>query len=51
MTTDLTCRCGRPLTRQAAVHTRAGILCKRCSDHLPKHLTRPPKPQPKAKAS
>ena len=50
MTTDLRCRCGRPLSKQSAIHTRAGVMCKRCADHLPPYLRRPPKPQPKETA-
>jgi hypothetical protein len=43
--------CGRTITRKSAIETKAGLRCKRCADRLPPYGRRPPKPQPKEKAS
>jgi len=41
----MTCsRCGRGVTKRSVVTTRAGDLCRRCSDRLPPYLHRPPRP-------
>lgn len=40
-------RCGRPLNRKQAVHTRRGAYCRPHADRLPPHLRRPVG-QPKA---
>lgn len=40
-------RCGRPLNRKQAVHTRQGAYCRPHADRLPPHLRRPASQQPK----
>ena len=44
-------RCGRELSRNLVVVTRAGVFCARHADRLPPHLRRPPRPSRKDTAS
>jgi putative DNA primase/helicase len=52
VTTGLCCtRCGRAVSKQAAVLTSVGVMCRKHAVRLPPHMRRPPKQRPKASST